>query len=311
MSDGSWSGGSPWGRREDHEPYLVRARAFLAANNLDAAIREASRAYELQPEGFDAILALDILADAYWDKDEWQKTASIGEQMLAIEPALVHGYVQCGRGAIRRKDWQRFDALAADALERFPHAGVLMQMNAQRWLAAGAFENAEVWIRRALEIAPDNIHLLADLASILARQHRSKEARQIIDRMLEIDPAGSVAMSTATMEAYEDDRFGDAALLATLTLERDPGNDIARVILARSRIFGNPLMRPFWAMRQVRSAWFAMAVALIAIVVTRMPWPLFALMLYWTACMIVGVIVEKVYSLERVKKHATVTIKDY
>lgn len=246
---------SPWGAPRSDGSGAVRhldmARAFLAASNFDAARREAEQAMSADPDDTTLYLALDVLADVCWERDNWPAVIDIGERMLEIDPNSSLGFIQLGRGLLKAKDWRRCDEVLNAGITNNPLSAGLMQLMSERWRLANGLATAEQWVRNALALAPDNTYLMGQLVLVMVDGGRHDDARAVIERMRELDPAGSRPLMLAAYASYHAARFRDAAVFAALALERDGSDSDALMFLRRARMLSHPLLAPYcWMQRQ-------------------------------------------------------------
>jgi len=245
------------------------ARAFLAADNHAAARREAESALAADPDDMTMFLALDVIADVCWERDNWPAVIDIGERMLEIHPEGTLGFIQLGRGLMRAKHWRRCDEVLNAGMATNPFSAGLIQLMCERWRLARGYQTAEQWARKALELAPDNPYLLGQLVMVLVDRRKHAEATEVIAYMIEREPEGAHAYEVAAYAAYEANDYKRAAGFAALALERAPGSATAHMIFKRSRAFMSPLLWPLWKIGRLSPVVvLPLALAYVALFVT-------------------------------------------
>jgi Tfp pilus assembly protein PilF len=264
----------PWGRAltdaDIAAAQLAKARAFLQARNADAAIREASAVLQQTPDGIWAYWALDVIGDAHWLRDQHAEVIEIGYHMLAIDPERVHGYVQLARGALEKKDMRVAIKAINDGLAKDPNSVTLMIYNSVRLRTAQDHPNAIAWARKAVALEPEDPHVHNNLARALTDGGQRAEALGWFETARQLDPLAEATMSAAAIDAFDANQFKAARQLALKALQQNPEDTAARQVAFRSRIFGNPLMAPFWWLSRIDklgNTGFAMAF-LLAILAT-------------------------------------------
>ena len=319
MASGDKSYGSPWGTVLSNTDMalarLEQARAFLRAQSPDAAIREAQAALELAGGDAVAYEALDVMADAHWLKDEPDITIDLGQRMLTIDHHRVWGYVQVARGALACKSFGLAHRTLEAGLAEHPQHPVLLILMSDRYQRVGDRISAERLVRQALQVQPNNSEALGMLAMIMMETRRRKEGQALLDRIFEINPDAAETIGAAAHAAYLNNRHGDAVRLATAALERDPENRLCRQILARSRIYRNPFMRPFWwAMRLHPIVLGVIALAALACMAEFKQSPyviaIVVLLVYGAVCTLVAIYVDD-GKIDGPGKADRVSLKDY
>ncbi len=87
------------------------------------------------------------------------------------------------------------DALAGaeDAVRRAPDNADAVYMRGAVRIGLRAFADAERDLRRTLELAPQHTAAMSDLATLLQQQGEASEARQLLRRVLELNPGDALA----------------------------------------------------------------------------------------------------------------------
>ena len=92
----------------------------------------------------------------------------------------------------------------------------------------GRFKEAEPYLRRSLELVPENHECLANLAEVLRRTDRVEEALGVINRVAEAKPDFWRAHFVRGLILQELDKDADAAVSYTKALELDPDDSGSR-----------------------------------------------------------------------------------
>ena len=319
MTDDAGGSGTPWGSVPSNADMaltrLEQARAFLRAQSADAALREAEAALSLSGTDAIAYAALDVIGDAYWLKDDALSTLDIGERMVGMNPHAVDGYIHVARAALSIRHFPKAHAAIAAGLREHPeHVGLLILMG-QRHLAVGHPHGALAPAHRAAELAPTNPYVLQNLAMVLRASGKNRQAQDILKQVYELDPTSGSTFAMSAYDAFAQHRFVDAIPLAQKALEGDPENELARYVLARSRVYRHPLMRPYWFLARQNTA-LVCVVALVAMVAMGYAGRgiggmlIGAIFIYALLCMMVALWVDRDRGPEA-DKPPKVTLKDY
>jgi Flp pilus assembly protein TadD len=139
------------------------------------------------------------------------------------EPHLHLGYAlgRAGEPDAARRAWSDGAALApADA--RFPAALGGLE------LGAGRYPEAEVALRRALDLDPDPPHYLSDLGFAVGRQKRFDEATRLLDRARARGLDEPWLLAGLGEFLVEQARFAEAERVLAEAVARDPALAVAR-----------------------------------------------------------------------------------
>lgn len=301
MASGDKNYGSPWGTVPSNTDMalgrLEQARAFLRAQSPDAAIREAQAALELAGGDEIAYWALDVMAYAHWMKDEADITIDLGQRMLTIDHHRARGYIQTARGALACKSYGLLHRTLQAGLAEHPRHPELLLLMSYRYERVGDRISAERLVRQALDVRPNDTEALGMLALNLMETRRVKEGQALLDKIFEIDPDAADTIATAAHAAYMNNRYADAERLARAALERDPENQLCREILARSRIYRNRFMRPYWwvaGLHPIILAVLGLAVLACMAEFKQSPYvvPIVVLLVYFGICFMVSIYVD-------------------
>ena len=187
---------------EEAERYLRRAvqgdpRSTTAHQNLAEALRKQGR-YAEAVESYRAVLAIDDrfalayagMGTALYDEQRYAEALSTMLHALALEPGLSSAatlYLQMGR--------------AASELGRLDEAG-------QHFL-------------RAMEIEPDDLEPLFDLAKLRFRQGRATDGDQLLNRATDLRPADPATLHNLAEIRRTQGRYEEAVANYRAALEID------------------------------------------------------------------------------------------
>ncbi len=302
MASDDDSAGEPWGRTagtgDMAQARLDKARAFLSARNLDAAIREAEAVLALDPNGHWGFCALDVIGDALTAKDDYATVLKIARDMLAMNPEHVDGYIHLARASMERRDMRTCIEAIEQGLEKDPNSIALMLLNSSRFRRVQDHERGVIWAEKAANLAPWHAPVMNVLGMAYSEAGRKDDAERAFQSAREIDPVSSHTICTAAIEAYRANNYHEARELALQALSIDPLDDDARHIAYRSRIYGNILLRPYWSlatltkrhMLMFASIFLALLVPLTALKIGHVLFPVLAI--YYLGCMFVVLLVE-------------------
>jgi tetratricopeptide (TPR) repeat protein len=204
---------------------LLLASAHFSQQNFEAAIRAADRAIELDPQRHaalrlraranvgagrleDALIDTELLLEAYPDDygvyaiyatvlDDLAEVAHDKLKQLALEgDDGSNAHRGCLAPAIfqrdQRQDIERAGALFDDCTERFPTNAFVIGEAMRFYDGTNQSEKATKLIRRAVEEAPDNLSLRAQLASRLRNYGDFAGAEQVLlDAAASFESAGA------------------------------------------------------------------------------------------------------------------------
>ncbi|MCL4818646.1 MAG: protein kinase [Vicinamibacteria bacterium] len=190
---------------------FVRARQLnrmAPKESLDQALELVDRALAIDPQYAPAL-----------DQRAYNFLARANRGLMAEEEATRQA-----REAIER-------TLAADP-EFAPAHARLGVMAAE----GGDLETAARHLRRAVELDPSNLIVLAESTTLLAYLGRTADSVRVLEHVVSLDPANPVFLVNLATSYYEDRRYGDAIEAARGVLRLSPGRQSALRILARAQL---------------------------------------------------------------------------
>jgi tetratricopeptide (TPR) repeat protein len=164
----------------------VSGDLLLAQGYAGTAIKAYEQALRLDPTRADALKKIEkarkLIAEAKKSDPQTRKASSGGRQMAFAEE--MHNAEQFAKSG----DMQRAEDIYRQILKRDPN-----HVEAARLLARIAAENkhfdeAEVFLRHAVAIAPDYARLWIDLANVLKEMQRAEETMECAEKVLELAP---------------------------------------------------------------------------------------------------------------------------
>ncbi len=158
--------------------------------------------------------------------------------LLGTPAAMLPGPVQAQRATA---DMEQLAAKLAQKLEQNPVNPEGWAMLARSYKSLGRWDDAE---RAFGRIGPDldkNAELLAELAEMLVQKDNgfTQRSRELIQQALRLEPGNMLALFLGGGEAFEGERYAEAATLWQRLLPNlEPGSEDARMVeasIARAR----------------------------------------------------------------------------
>ncbi len=129
--------------------------------------------------------------------------------IIVFQPLFVNGIV-CG-------SYQQTEAEAhADKASQFSQAGDLA--------------DAEVELRRAVQLAPDNPDFLANLGTVLAMERKLDDSTKVFERALKLDPNDLTVRRYLAANLWQVHRYGEAKQNLELILKEKPDDKPTRLL---------------------------------------------------------------------------------
>jgi TolB-like protein/DNA-binding winged helix-turn-helix (wHTH) protein/Tfp pilus assembly protein PilF len=221
---------------------------FLANANADTrtsmgmrnAIEHQKRAIQLDPEFANAYAALASLelGQIYWDnlpaQTQIPKARSLIETAMVLNNKLSETYTALG--SLKRHE-NDYDA----ATLAFQKAISLNPNNANAYRAHGEFYQDQLednikaaeYLAKANELDPNSDSLAANLAQVCIAIGRVKEARAILENIMQRKPDfAPVYMPLGFLYFYVDGEIAQAQRVASIRSQLDPGAPVPAILFA-------------------------------------------------------------------------------
>ena len=197
-------------------------------------------------------LAYDGLADAYaFDSIKWHDAEALAKKALDIDKNL--GEAHATLGFIRtfwEWDWKGGEREFRQAIELSPDYATAHQWYAVHLAVNSRLIEAEVEMRRALELDQKSPAINADLGQILYFERKYDEAIEACRKALEIDPDFFNA-HYYLYEIYCQKQLGDQAFAEAVKLGQSEGTGVVAFADKERRAYQQSGLKGFWQL-QVR-----------------------------------------------------------
>lgn len=210
--------------------YFVRAGAFLAHNQADAAITDLTAGLTLEPK---SSWALRKRAYAYIDKRRLAEAEKDLQAANAIEPGSSETTAAWGDLASARGNAAEALTFYDKAIEHDPKNGWARQKRAGVLLYLGKMDEALRELTTVLVSDPHNASALAQRAYILVYREDWAGAEKDLAEALTLKPGDPTALATKAMIAVERKDFPAATAFVAQALASDPNNSYARRLQAQ------------------------------------------------------------------------------
>ena len=191
----------------------VSGDLLFAQGYVGTAIKAYEQALRLDPTRSSALKKIEkarqLIVDAKKPGTPAAKASSGGKQMAFAEE--MHDAEQFAKTG----DRQHAEDIYRTVLKRDPNHVEAARLLARIAADKNYFDDAEVFLRHAVSIAPDYTRLWVDLASVLKELHKFDESLECADKVLELEPdmaeshvvhaiaLGSNGLFDEAIEAYD------------------------------------------------------------------------------------------------------------
>ncbi len=161
--------------------YTEMGAAYLAEGQPHIAIKELQKAIDLDPGNAGAHGSIAVLYEKLEMEDKARQHYLLAIRLQPDDPRIVNNYGRflCEHGE-PRKGLKLLTRAANDRL--YVNRWVPMINAGECALKTGNLEQAEKWLRQALELNPDSPHALATMARLKAKQGEYFSARAFLQR---------------------------------------------------------------------------------------------------------------------------------
>ena len=164
----------------------VSGDLLFAQGYVGTAIKAYEQALRLDPTRADALTKIEkaqqLIAEAQKPKAPGEKESSDGRQMAFAEE--MHDAEQFAKS----DDMRRAEDIYRRILKRDPNHVEAARLLAKIAADKDHFDDAEVFLRHAVSIAPDYTRLWFDLANVHKEQHKFEESLECARKVLELVP---------------------------------------------------------------------------------------------------------------------------
>lgn len=284
---------------DDANFLCLSARALTRLGRLDEAEQDVEKALSLFPE-FER--AHEVRGDLLLAKRELPAAAESFEKALKLNPGRQPTRMKLGRllmrmghvdrakalrGEFLRRDQDNQEIVRAvnlekeeklveaeriyrDILRRHPDNVSAMRLWARLGTRQQRYQDAEVLLKRAIEVAPDFNQAWTDLVSVQYEQQKHDEAAESAKRLIRLDPRvpnGYLLLASARASAgHHDDALGAfdealainpkhvGALCGKGNVCRTIGDQAGAIAAFRSSIEANPLhAEAYWNLANLKT----------------------------------------------------------
>jgi len=218
------------------ERHVEAGIEYASSGQNEQAIREWRTAIAIDPHNVDA---WELLAGHYYALAAWRDAADSYKQLLRLRHASAEVYSRLAECSMRLGDVESAGQYALEALKKNPNDTQSLRICAIVFRSTLQPEQSRQYLRRLVALEPNNpatlIRLAADLALGNAPNHL--EARQIVERILQIDPNHAQAYALRGAIRLTTDLTAEGLSQAEADLRRAqqlaPGAPFPRFYLGR------------------------------------------------------------------------------
>ena len=197
-------------------------RALIGLKRFDEAERHLRHAVRADPR---STRAHQNLAEALRKQERYAEAVASYRAVLAIDASLALAYAGMGMALFGDQRYEEAMAAMTQALTLepdLPAAGELYMHIGRAASELGRLDEAAQHFLRALEIEPDNVEPMFDLAKLRFRQGRAADADQLLNRARELRPADPATLHNMAETLRAQDRYEDAVAHYRAALEVAP-----------------------------------------------------------------------------------------
>ena len=196
-------------------------RALVGLQQFEDAERHLRRAVQIDPR---STTAYQNLAEALRKQGRYADAVAAYRAVLAIDESFALAYAGMGTALFGEQRYAEAVAAMTQALSLepdLPTAGALHLHMGRSARELGRLDEAAQHFLRLMEIEPDNVEPLFDLAKLRFRQGRAADADQLLNRTRELRPADPATLHNIAEALRIQGRYGEAVASYRAALEID------------------------------------------------------------------------------------------
>ena len=196
-------------------------RALIGLEQFAEAERHLRHAVQLDPR---STTAHQNLAEALRKQERYAEAVESYRAVLAIDDRFAMAYGGMGTALYGEQRYAEAVAAMTQALilqPDHPSAGVLHLYMGRAERELGRLHEAEQHFHAAMELEPDNVEPLLDLAKLQFRQGRTADAERFLDRVNEMRPLDPAILHNVAEVLRIHSRYADAVANYRAALEID------------------------------------------------------------------------------------------
>jgi tetratricopeptide (TPR) repeat protein len=187
----------------DSNLYLELGTFYSNDGREDEAERMLKKALDLDPSGYRANFILGDYYSQHWIFDEAEKLL---QKAIEINPEDYRAYLSLSRVLVAKREYGKTELILKKGIELNSNVPFLYLNLANCYLQQqGREKEAEPFLIKTMEIAPNNVLALAYLGRLYIIQERFSEAEQMLKKAINIDP-GSGPVKQGLEECYQKQR---------------------------------------------------------------------------------------------------------
>ncbi|MDF2535082.1 MAG: tetratricopeptide repeat protein [Bacillales bacterium] len=172
--------------KEYQSAYLYLSKSYEKLENIDLAIQTAIKGLEL--DEYHKELRL-YLAQLYILKNDLEQSIKILQETIAIDPAYFEASLTLAKLYIQKEEYERAIDLIIEIQKNSEEDPQFNWILASSYNGIEDYKMASKYFEEANNVFSENIEFLEEYAEFLIEEGKRDEARNVILKLLEIDPS--------------------------------------------------------------------------------------------------------------------------
>lgn len=207
--------------KKESAEFFTRGNFHFKKKDYDRAEHFFSEAIRKNPQLADAYNNRGLI---YLHRGEWEKAGKDFEEAVRLDRTFIDARYNLARFYTETGRADAGEPLFKDLEARMDSSSTFHNAYGQNFVMRNHYAEGEQHFKRALEINPDNVEALTNLAYVKTTDHRYDEARELLERALKLSPGFVFALNNRAVLYGLERQWAPALALLKKAEQAEPSN---------------------------------------------------------------------------------------